>query len=157
MLRNWNRICRNGRWLYIVVFWNEKAATKKMSHMVALCESSSNVPRGCLAVAVDAFGANDSIEGLKGFSREEDGWAETANMKRKVKQDMKLGFVEPLAGPASSSKKETFNFSFQNTLLNHKKKHYAENRGKRSLAREITHNVLIDVLNCGLPNQRYQL
>ena len=93
-----------------------------MSHAVALYESSSNVPRGCLAVAVDTFGANDGIERLKSFSHKEDGWAKAANMRREVKEDMKLRFIEPLASPASSSKKETFNFSFQNTLSNQKKK-----------------------------------
>jgi hypothetical protein len=35
---------------------------------------------------------------------------------------MKLWFVEPLAGPTGRSKKETFNFGFQITLLKGKKK-----------------------------------
>ena len=72
-------------------------------------------------VAVDTFGMNDSIERLKSFSHKEDGWAKVANIRREVKEDMKLRFIEPLASPASSLKKEIFNFSFQNMLSNQKK------------------------------------
>ena len=66
---------------------------------------------------MDTFCTNDGIERFESFSRKEDGWPKAANMRRKVNENMKFWLVEPLTGPTSSSKQESFNFTFQNTLL----------------------------------------
>jgi len=72
MLRDRNGICRVGMWVSLWlfrVFRDEKSATEKVSHLIPLCESPSDILRRCLAVAVDTFCMDNGIEWFKSFSR----------------------------------------------------------------------------------------
>lgn len=88
----------------------KEEASTEVANVVSLCKCNSNVARGRLAIAVNAFGTDDCIERFKDFGREKHGSAKTTDMFWQVQSNVKFGFVEPRAGPTGGYKKKVLDF-----------------------------------------------
>lgn len=70
-----------------------------MPDAVTLSESSSDVARRRLSIGVDAFCANDGIEGLESLCCKDYRWAKASNVVWEVNEQVELGLVEPSRRP----------------------------------------------------------
>ena len=101
---------------HVKIGQKEVASTEEVANMITLCKCHGNITRGCLVIAVNTFGTDDSIEGFKGVSCEKHGWSKTMDVFWQVKYNVEFGFGEPCTSPTGGHKKKILDFGLYGGL-----------------------------------------
>jgi len=129
--------------------YHDCPTTDKMTNSMSETETLTNVKAWGMTIGMAAFDPDDGIEGLHVLRGEPNGRSQVANVSWEVHKDVKLPLVEPLSSPQRRCLQEIGNGCLQLAL--------PENQcASPDAGPSMAHQVVIDVINGRLVNQRCQ-